>query len=148
LYAPSATLASVEVERPGGDVRVLELHTYLDAGSVLQPDFVSGQYQGAAAMGIGYALLEELPVLDGPGLGRWNLNRYSVALAGDVPIDNLRLELLPPTSKDAPAKGIAEAVLCPIAPAIANAIADATGFVFSQLPITARAIRDRWSQQR
>jgi CO/xanthine dehydrogenase Mo-binding subunit len=148
LYAPSATLASVEVERPGGDVRVLELHTYLDAGSVLQPDFVSGQYQGAAAMGIGYALLEELPVLDGPGLGRWNLNRYSVALAGDVPIDNLRLELLPPTSKDAPAKGIAEAVLCPIAPAIANAIADATGFAFSQLPITARAIRDRWSQQR
>jgi CO/xanthine dehydrogenase Mo-binding subunit len=148
LYAPSATLAAVEVARPGGDVRVLELHTYLDAGTVLQPDFVSGQYQGAAAMGIGYALLEELPVLDGPGLGRWNLNRYAVALAVDVPIDNLRLELLPPTAKDAPAKGIAEAVLCPIAPAIANAIADATGFVFSQLPITARAIRDRWSQQR
>jgi CO/xanthine dehydrogenase Mo-binding subunit len=148
LYAPSATLAAVEVERPAGTVRVLELHTYLDAGTVLQPDFVSGQYQGAAAMGIGYALLEELPIVDGPGLGRWNLNRYSVALAGDVPIDNLRLELLPPGAENAPAKGIAEAVLCPIAPAIANAITDATGLVFTQLPITARAIRERWSQQR
>ena len=99
-------------------------------------------------MGVGYALLEELPVLDGAGLGRWNLNRYSVALARDVPIDNIHLELLPPASADAPAKGIAEAVLCPIAPAIANAIADATGFVFTQLPITARSIRERWSQQR
>jgi CO/xanthine dehydrogenase Mo-binding subunit len=148
LYAPSATLAAVEVERPSGRVQVLELYTYLDAGTVLQPDFVSGQYQGAAAMGLGYALLEELPMLDAAGLGRWNLNRYSVALSGDVPIDNLRLELLPPATETAPAKGIAEAVLCPIAPAIANAITDATGFVFTQLPITARAIRERWSQER
>jgi CO/xanthine dehydrogenase Mo-binding subunit len=127
-------------------VRVLDLYTYLDAGTVIQPDFVAGQYQGAAAMGIGYALLEDLPRLDGPGLGRWNLNRYSVALAGDVPIDNVRLELLPPATEDAPAKGIAEAVLCPIAPAIANAITDATGFAFTELPITARSIRERWSQ--
>ena len=148
LYSPSATLAAVEVDRPGGEVRVLELYTYLDAGTVLQPDFVSGQYEGAAAMGVGYALLEELPILDAAGVGRWNLNRYSVALAGDVPIDNLRLELLSPAAADAPAKGIAEAVLCPIAPAIANAITDATGLVFTQLPITARSIRERWSQQR
>jgi CO/xanthine dehydrogenase Mo-binding subunit len=102
---------------------------------------VIGQHEGAAAMGIGYALLEDLPLLaDGGGSGRWNLDRYSVALARHVPLGQLDLELL--GSEDETAKGIAEAVLCPIVPAIVNAIAHATGRRFRSLPVTAAKIRE------
>lgn len=140
-YAPSGTLAAVEVNRGNGAVSVSALRSYLDAGRIVQRDLVIGQHEGAAAMGIGYALLEDLPLLaDGGGSGRWNLDRYSVALARHVPLGQLDLELL--GSEDETAKGIAEAVLCPIVPAIVNAIAHATGRRFRSLPVTAAKIRE------
>ncbi len=141
-YAPSGTLAAVEVNQDTGAILVTALHTYLDSGRVIQPDLLNGQYEGGAAMGIGYALLENLPLLQaGAGSGRWNLDRYAVALAGDVPLKRLSLELL--GTQDAAGKGIAEAVLCPIAPAIVNAIAHAVGRRFRSLPVTADDIRQK-----
>jgi CO/xanthine dehydrogenase Mo-binding subunit len=91
-------------------------------------------------MGIGYALLENIPLRgEGGGNGRWNLDNYHVALAGDVPLKKLGLTILPTT--ESTAKGIAEAVLCPIAPAIANAVAFATGHRFYELPMTPEKVR-------
>jgi CO/xanthine dehydrogenase Mo-binding subunit len=143
LYAPSATLAAVLVDPASGRVRVTDVHSWLDAGPVLQPDLLAGQYQGAVAMGIGATLLESLPLgPGGPGEGNWNLDRYHPALAGDVPIDAVTLDVLPPLTPDAPSKGIAEAVLCPLAPAIANAVAAATDRRFDTLPITRDQIRE------
>jgi CO/xanthine dehydrogenase Mo-binding subunit len=143
LYSPSATIAAVLVHPKSGKVEVTDIHSYLDAGKVHQPELVSGQYQGGVAMGVGYALLEDCPSGDGgPGNGRWNLNRYHVPLARDLPLDRITLELLPPLGEQPTGKGIAESVLCPIAPAIANAISDATGHVFANLPITASRIRE------
>ena len=93
-------------------------------------------------MGIGYALLEELPPeIGGAGDGTWNLNRYHVALAEDMPLQHLKLNILPANGPDAKGKGIAETVMCPIAPAIANAIAHATGKRFRALPISPEKIR-------
>jgi CO/xanthine dehydrogenase Mo-binding subunit len=143
LYAPSGTLAAVEVDRESGQISVVHVHGYLDAGVVRQPDLLSGQFQGGVAMGVGYALLEELPLgRGGAGEGDWNLDRYHVALAGDLPLGRIELELLPPHGHNAAGKGIAEAVLCPIAPAIANAVADATGHRFRSLPITPAKVRE------
>ena len=123
---------------------MLDVETYLDAGRVVQPQLLSGQSEGAVAMGIGYALLEELPLESGgAGEGTWNLDRYKVPLAGDVPLDHVKLTLLPPIGPEPKGKGIAEAVLCPIAPAIANAIAAATGQRFHSLPIAPEKIRER-----
>ena len=139
-YAPSASLIAVDIDPTSGSVRVTDVHTYLDAGRVLQPGLLSGQYQGGVAMGIGSALFENFPQEGGEG--EWNLNRYHVPLAKDVPLDRIELELLPPTDPDAPAKGIAEAVLCPIAPAIANAVSHATGARFRNLPITPAQVRE------
>lgn len=142
LYAPSGTLAAVEVDPSTGEVRVLSLHTWLDAGPVLQPELLEGMYQGGAAMGVGYALLEDLPLdKDGAGVGRWNLNRYKVALSRHLPLHDLALHLMPPATPDTASKGIAEAVLCPIAPAIAAAVNAALGASFSTLPITPKQIR-------
>jgi CO/xanthine dehydrogenase Mo-binding subunit len=133
---------AVEVDQTTGHVDVLALELFLDAGRVIQPDLLSGQFEGGVAMGIGYALLEELPLeTGGAGDGTWNLNRYHVALAGDMPLQHLKLNILPATSPDAKGKGIAETVMCPIAPAIANAITHATGKRFRDLPITPEKIR-------
>jgi CO/xanthine dehydrogenase Mo-binding subunit len=138
LYAPSATLAAVEIDPATGAVAVTEVHSFLDAGPVLQPELLSGQYQGAVAMGVGSALLEYLPLgAEGAGKGDWNLDRYHPALASDLPLERIRLELIPPGSPDEPSRGIAEAVLSPLAPAICNAVAAATGYRCQQLPIKA-----------
>jgi len=139
LYAPSGVLVAVEIDPRSYEPRVVAVELWVDAGKVLQRDLLLGQAQGGVAMGIGYALLENLPLeAGGAGDGRWNLDRYHVALSGDVPLGRLGITTLP--SDEPTAKGIAEAVLCPIAPAVGNAIAHATGRRFRSLPITAADI--------
>ena len=135
LYCPSGALAAVEIDRRTGVVSVVEIWSFLDPGRIIQQEIVIGQSDGAVAMGIGYALLEELPLLsEGAGNGRWNLDRYKVARWADMPLDRMLLLML--QAREDTGKGIAEAVLCPIAPAIANAVAHATGHRFRELPIT------------
>ncbi|KQW45391.1 MULTISPECIES: xanthine dehydrogenase family protein molybdopterin-binding subunit [unclassified Roseateles] len=135
LYAPSGALVAIEIGPRSFEPRVVAVELMVDAGKVLQRDLLVGQAQGGVAMGIGYALLEDLPLeAGGAGDGRWNLDRYQVALSADVPLGRLNITTLP--SDESTAKGIAEAVLCPIAPAIGNAIAHATGKRFRSLPIT------------
>ena len=139
LYAPSGVLVAVEIAPRSYEPRVVAVELMVDAGKVLQRDLLLGQAQGGVAMGIGYALLENLPLeAGGAGDGRWNLDRYQVALSSDVPLGRLNVTTLP--TDETTAKGIAEAVLCPIAPAIGNAIAHATGRRFRSLPITAADI--------
>lgn len=144
LYAPSGAVVAVEIGPRRFEPRVVALELLVDAGKVLQRDLLVGQAQGGVAMGIGYALLENLPLEEGgAGDGRWNLDRYHVALSADVPLSRLNVTPLP--SDEPTAKGIAEAVLCPIAPAIGNAIAHATGKRFRSLPITAADIEKAMS---
>ncbi len=140
LFAPSGALVAVEIDRASGRVAVTEVETFADAGRVIQGDLVAGQADGAVAMGVGYALTENAPIgADGPVAGDWNLDRYQVPLAKDVPLGNMKLTLL---GGDEPtAKGIAEAVLCPIPAAVANAVAHATGRRPRALPITPAWVR-------
>jgi CO/xanthine dehydrogenase Mo-binding subunit len=141
LYAPSGALVAVEINLQTGKPKVVDVALMVDAGKVLQPDLLLGQAQGGIAMGIGYALLENLPLeAGGAGVGTWNLDQYHVALASDMPAPT-RMSITPLPSTESTAKGIAEAVLCPIAPAIGNAIAHATGKRFRSLPITAAKIK-------
>jgi CO/xanthine dehydrogenase Mo-binding subunit len=136
LYSPCGCLAAVQVDPRTGNARILDIYSYLEAGRVVQPDLLLGQYYGGVAMGAGYVLHEEsLQTYGGPGEGKWNLNRYHVPMWSDLPLNRIRLELLEPAPDEAP-RGIAEAVLCPVLPALANAIAHATGKRFRSLPIT------------
>jgi CO/xanthine dehydrogenase Mo-binding subunit len=100
----------------------------LECGEVLVPQVVIGQAQGGFAMGVGYALLEFLPLYeDGPGNGQWNLGDYLIARGSDLPLHDLEIEVLPPISPREGPKGMAEVVTIPIVPALLNAIYDATG---------------------
>ena len=107
------------------------------------PEAVSGQAQGGFAQGVGFALSEYLPLFgDGPGNGNWNLDRYHVPRASDLPLWNLEIEVLPPLGPTDVPKGIAEVVMIPIAPALLNAIYDAVGRRFTSLPVTTAAIKE------
>lgn len=140
LYAPSGSLAAVEIDVRSGAVRLVDIITYLDAGKPIQRQLLAGQYEGAVAMGFGYTFLEHMPQgVGGPGEGDWNLNRYGLALAPDLPpLERMQLVTL---REDSPSKGISEAVLCPIPPALANAASHATGKFYRSLPITAAQLR-------
>ncbi len=142
-YAGAAgTIVALEIDRSSGAVTVLDGVTVLECGRAIVPELVEGQAEGGFAMGVGYALLEHLPLYeDGPGNGQWNLDQYVIARASDLPVWTYTTDILPPLGPaDAP-KGIAELVMCPVPAAILNAISDATGKRFSRLPVTADTIK-------
>ena len=134
----SGALVALSVDRTNGAITVLRVHEVLDCGRSIVPELVTGQAQGGIAMALGQALSEYLPLYeDGPGNGTWNVNRYDVPRARDVPLWAMTLETLPPVKDDDAPRGIAEIVMIPVIPATLNAIHDATGKRFTTLPVTA-----------
>ena len=90
-------LVRVEIDRATGELRIAKAYIVLECGQALVPKVVFGQAQGGFAMGVGYALLESLPLYeDGPGNGQWNLGDYLIARGSDLPLHDLEIELLPP----------------------------------------------------
>ncbi len=131
------TVVRVEIERATGGLRIAKAYSVLECGQALVPEIVLGQAQGGFAMGVGYALIETLPLYeDGPGNGKWNLGQYLIARGSDLPLSGLEVEVLPPAQPEERPKGIAEVVMIPVVPALLNAIFDATGHRFQSLPVT------------
>ena len=142
-YAPCATLIELAVETGSGKVHVLSHKTWLECGTQIVPELVSGQLQGGVAMGIGHALYEELPLgPEGPGNGTWNFSRYHLPRASEVAVWSQTGHVLPPLNDADPPKGMAEVVMIPVAGACANAIAHATGHRFREFPISAARIQE------
>ncbi|MFV0303123.1 MAG: xanthine dehydrogenase family protein molybdopterin-binding subunit [Paracoccus sp. (in: a-proteobacteria)] len=150
VWAPCLNVVGLTVDRTNGRVEVQNVLTILNAGRIHVPELVSGQSQGGVAMAIGYALMEDMPPgMAGPANGLWNLNRYHLPRMADVPLADRyapgtraqELVILDETPGDGRAgRGIAEAVMCSIAPAISNALRDATGRRHASLPITPQKI--------
>ncbi|WP_034458568.1 xanthine dehydrogenase family protein molybdopterin-binding subunit [Buttiauxella noackiae] len=142
-YSAVGTLAEVAVSLATGEVELLNHHSIMECGNLIVPELVSGQLQGGLAMGIGHALHEYLPLYeDGPGNGTWNFNRYHLPRASDVAVWKQTGDILPALSETDPPKGMAEVVMIPVVAAIVNAIADATGHRFRDLPVRAEKIRE------
>lgn len=141
-YAPAASIVELNVNTFTGEIEIMSHHSLLDSGKVIVPELVSGQVQGGAAMGIGHALMEELPLYeDGPGNGTWNFNRYTLPRSRNVAVWNQTAEYLAPLSETSPTKGIGEVVMVPIVAATVNAITHAIGKRFYRLPVTPAKIR-------
>lgn len=143
LTSAVATIAAVSVNRKDGTVSVLNHHTIVECGRIMVPQLATGQVRGATAMGIGFALFEELPLYDdGPGAGDWNLDRYRLPRMEDVAPWRQSVEFLPALSETDPPKGFSEAAIIPIAPAIGNAIAHACGKRLYQFPMTPSRVKE------
>ncbi len=137
--------AEVAVDTETGEVTVLKSVGAHDIGQAINPQAVEGQIEGGALMGQGYALSEELIYQEGKLMSP-SFSEYLIPTSMDMPeITSIILESrsgLGPFG----AKGIGEPSLTPVAPAIANAIADAIGVRVFDLPITpekiVRALRE------
>lgn len=142
-YSPVATLVELKVNKGTGEVQVLNHHSWIECGRVLVEELVKGQLEGGVAMGIGHALMEEMPLYEGgPGEGDWNFNRYRLPMARHVAVWKQTSEILPPLSRSDPAKGIAEVVMIPVVGAIGNAVAHAIGKRVRDLPLTSTRIKE------
>jgi xanthine dehydrogenase YagR molybdenum-binding subunit len=133
-----AQRAEVEVDLATGAVRVTRLTVATDCGRIVNPLLAYGQVMGGAIQGLGFALTEERIVDSDLGLVlNANLEDYEVPTAADTPaIEHAGIDM-PDESLPAPhAKGLGEPPLIPAAPAIANAVFDATGVRIRSLPIS------------
>jgi aldehyde oxidoreductase len=130
-FAFAAQAALVEVDTSLGTVRVLRIVAAHDVGRAVNPTQVEGQIHGGIAQGLGLALMEEYV----PGRTD-NLHDYLIPTIGDVPeIETILIEQADPLGPYG-AKGVGEPALVATAPAILNAIADATGARLTRVPAT------------
>jgi CO/xanthine dehydrogenase Mo-binding subunit len=139
VTAFAAQVAEVAVDPQTGAVTLRRITTAHDTGVIVNPIGHQGQIDGGVVQGLGYGLIEHLPVRDG---------RVEVAHFGEYKIPNIRdipplkTVVLESESGVGPykVKGIGENPISPVAPAIANAIEDAVGVRIRDLPITAEKI--------
>jgi aldehyde oxidoreductase len=136
VYGFGAQMVELEIDRDLGTVRLLKITAAHDVGKAINPTLVEGQIEGGVAQGLGLALMEEFY----PGRGE-DLHDYLVPTAGDLPpIESILIENASPLGPFG-AKGIGEQALIPTAPAILNAIYDATGTRLRRVPATPDRVR-------
>jgi xanthine dehydrogenase molybdenum-binding subunit len=132
--------AQVAVEPSTGKVQVLRVVAAADGGRALNPQAFQGQVEGGIVMGIGTALTEEYRLQDGiPLVQRWK--DYRIPLIADMPEMSVHLAEHPVSTGPYGAKGIGELPSIPTAPAICNAIFNATGVRVYHLPVDPDQIR-------
>lgn len=135
-FSYATYVAEVEVDTDTGEVQVMRVDTFFDAGSIVNKMGAEMQIEGGVVMGLGHTLMEEfkqkqgVPETDG-------LSTYLIPTISDTPLEitSSFVDKPIPTS-ELGAKGMSELTLPPIAPAITNAIFNAVGVRVTQLPAT------------
>ena len=135
--------ALVEVDTGTGETRVLRLITALDVGTVVNPLMARGQVLGAVAQGIGAALMERIVYGADGQIRNAGLTDYKIPTPEDLSDTALEVIFLETPFADGPfgARCIGEHGLVSVAPAIANAVRDATGCQLDDLPLDAETVR-------
>ncbi len=129
--------AEVAVDTETGRVEVRRFHAGVYAGRIINPVQAELQTEGNVAFGLGQALTEEM-IFDGGQLQNGNLGDYMITSIEDMPKD-LHVEVLESPDYHE-IHGLGETTLPPVMPAIANAVARATGVRIHDLPITPEKI--------
>jgi nicotinate dehydrogenase subunit B len=129
-----ATIAEVRVD-PDRRLHVDRLVTVFEAGAVVNPDNLRSQVEGAMVMALGGALFEGVH-FDAGTVRNPHLSEYRVPRFSDLP--KLEVEML--DRRDLPPAGAGETPLIAVAPALANAICDATGCRLRTLPLVPNGV--------
>ena len=145
VYSYATHIAEVEVDMDTGRVKLDCITAAHDVGRVLNPVTLEGQIQGGALQGIGMALYERM-VTDGGTIVTADFSTYILPTSMDVPeIQAIAIE--DPYSRGPfGAKGIGETPAMPGGAAVANAVANAIGVRFRELPITPEAVKRALSE--
>jgi nicotinate dehydrogenase subunit B len=131
-----ATFAEVAVDRTSGAVRVVSMEEAFECGAIVNPDGLRNQVIGAMIQGLGGALFEAIEFENGR-IKNAHFATYRVPRFRDVP----EIEAILLDRKDIPSAGAGETPIMAVAPAIGNAIFDATGVRLNNLPMVPNGLR-------
>jgi len=131
-----ATCAEVAVNRASGDVRVVRVVEAFECGAIVNPDGLRNQVIGAVIQGLGGALFEAVEFANGR-ITNPHFAAYRVPRFRDVP----EVEAVLVDRKDIPSAGAGETPIMTIAPAVGNALFDATGVRLNNLPMVPNGLR-------
>lgn len=132
--------AEVEVDLHTGQIRVLRLVSAQDAGRIVNPDAARGQVEGAMVMALGATLMEKLEFDDQGRILNPSFVDYRIITSTDTP--EMQVIFIETDDASGPygARGLGEHGIVAVPAAIANALADALGVEFKQIPITAQMV--------
>ncbi len=139
------TFVEVEVDIPTGKVQVLELYNVHDSGRIINPVLAEGQVHGGVSMALGYALLEQM--LFDPQSGKPlnnNLLDYKLPTILDTPKINAAFVETMDAAGPYGAKALGECPVISPAPALRNAVLDATGVAFDRIPLYPQAVFEKF----
>jgi CO/xanthine dehydrogenase Mo-binding subunit len=129
-------ICDLEVDKDTGVSRVVRYTCIQDVGKAVHPSFVEGQMQGGASQGIGWALNEEY-IYDKEGhLQNPGFLDYRMPVASDLPMIDTVLVEVPNPLHPYGVRGVGEVPIVPPLAAVANAMRDATGVRFTDLPLS------------
>jgi isoquinoline 1-oxidoreductase len=130
-----ATCAEISISQPGNKVKVERAVTAFECGAIVNPEHLKNQVEGSVIQGIGGALFEAIEFENGrilnPHVGKYRLPRFS-----DAPV----LETILLDRKDLPSAGAGETPIVGLAPAVGNAIFQATGVRVRALPMAPNGV--------
>jgi CO/xanthine dehydrogenase Mo-binding subunit len=129
-------VVDVEVDPETGRTTILRYLVVQDAGRAIHPAYVEGQYQGGAVQGIGWALNEEYVYGKDGRLQNPVFLDYRIPVASDLPMIDTVIVEVPNPGHPYGVRGVGETGITPPLPAIANAVAAATGVRLRSLPMS------------
>jgi len=129
-------LVDVEVDPETGKVTILRYLAVQDAGRAIHPSYVEGQMQGGAVQGIGWALNEEYIYDESGRMENPGFLDYRIPVCSDVPMIETVIVEVPNPRHPYGVRGVGETPIVPPMAAIANAVANATGIRFTDLPMS------------
>lgn len=145
--AYGVTFAEVEVDIETGKIEVLEIYNIHDSGKIMNYKLAEGQVQGGVSMGLGYALSEQL-LFDkktGKPLNN-NLLDYKIQTILDTPKIGVDFIEEADPAGGFGQKSLGENPTISPAPAIRNAVLDATGVAFNKLPMNPQSVFEKFKE--
>jgi CO/xanthine dehydrogenase Mo-binding subunit len=140
-YAWAVYVAEVSLDTLTYETRVEDFVAVQEVGRVIHPVLAAGQIEGGVAQGIGYALYENVVWQEGR-MVNCQMTNYIIPTSMDVPAIRVYFEEMPYERGPAGAKGIGELPLDGTAPAIVNAIENATGANITRIPVTPEVLME------
>ena len=143
-YAWAVYVAEVAVDMNTYMATVTRFDALQEVGKVMHPVLAKGQIEGGVAQGIGYALYEKCMWKDGRMMNN-QMTNYIMPTSADLPTIHVHFEEIPSIHGPSGAKGIGELPMDGPAPAILNAIENATGIAFNTIPLLPEDIFERFT---
>jgi CO/xanthine dehydrogenase Mo-binding subunit len=146
-YSWAVYVAQVTVDTATGEVEIDDFIAFQEIGRVLHPILAAGQIEGGVAQGIGFALYEKVVWSDGQMMNN-QMTNYIIPTSADIPPIRVFFEECPYGHGAMGAKGIGELPMDGPAPALLNAIENATSVAFDHIPLLPEDILDGLVRER